>query len=61
MFLNSPNWFAFETRVRTMVLSMIEPSVRRSLQDKEFLDDIRKDQESLRRKIDECEFIIQKA
>jgi len=40
---------------------MIEPGVRRSFQDKESLDELKKDQDLLRKKIDECEFIIQKA
>jgi len=25
MFENNPNWFAFETRVRKMVIQMLEP------------------------------------
>ncbi|CDW76060.1 UNKNOWN [Stylonychia lemnae] len=61
MFENNPNWFAFETRVRKMVIQMLEPQIKRSIQDKEIIQQMQKHHDIIKRKIDECEFVIHKA
>eukprot|EP00347_Sterkiella_histriomuscorum_P006061 403354214 len=60
IFDSSPYWFAFETRIRKMVLSMIEPFVKRSIQGKESIGKMEKIQDQMERKLDECEIIISK-
>eukprot|EP00347_Sterkiella_histriomuscorum_P001564 403371548 len=61
MFETNPNWFAFETRVRKMVLQMVEPQVKRSILERETIQEVKKQHDSIKKKIDECEFIIHKA
>ena len=61
LFAHNPDWFAFETRIRKMMIQMIEPMMKRSIREKEVLNDMRKQNDLIKRKVDECEFIIHKA
>ena len=40
---------------------MVEPCVKRSLLDRDDLTDMKKNQDVMKRKVDECEFVIHKA
>lgn len=61
LFGEGTEYFAFETRVRAMVLELVEPCVKRSVQEREMMGELRQAQALLRKKLDECEFIVQKA
>jgi len=61
LFFQSPDWFGFETRIRKMVIDIMEPSVKRSIEDREQVIELKKFSEIIKRKVEECEFIIHKA
>ena len=61
MFDHNPDWFSFETRIRKMVTQMLEPCVKRSIQERDILTELKKQNDAIKRKVDECEFIIHKA
>lgn len=44
-----------------MVMELIEPCVKRSLSERDLILVIQKQTEIMQRKVDECEFIVQKA
>ena len=44
-----------------MVMELIDPLTRRSIQDRESLIEVQAQTDVLQRKVDECEFVIQKA
>ncbi len=57
----STEYFAFETRVRAMVIELVEPIVKRSVLERETVAEVQQAQDLLKRKLDECEFVVQKA
>lgn len=59
--MNGPEFFAFETKIRQMVMELIEPCSKRSIQDRDMILDVQAQTDVLQRKVDECEFVIQKA
>ncbi len=40
---------------------MIDPCVKRSIQERDMIAEVKKQTEIMRKKVDECEFLIQKA
>ncbi len=44
-----------------MVLAMVEPCIKRSVNDRDDIMEMRKVQDVMKKKIDECEFVIHKA
>ncbi len=59
--VNGAEFFAFETKIRQMVMELIEPISKRSIQDRDMILDVQGQADVLQRKVDECEFIIQNA
>ena len=57
----NPDFYAFETRIRAVILEMIDPCVKRSIQERDMIAEVKKQTEIMRKKVDECEFLIQKA
>ena len=57
---DNPDWFAFETRLRDMMLSMVEPIIRKSLQDTTHVAKVMNNQDYQKGKVDEFEFLVQK-
>ncbi|CDW71559.1 UNKNOWN [Stylonychia lemnae] len=55
------NLFAFETRIRKMVLNLIEPSIKRQTQSSDQVKDLQTQFLKIQQKMDECELIITKA
>ena len=55
-----PEWFAFETRLRDMMLANMEPVIRRALQDSNYVQKVVQNQDYQKAKIEEFESIIQK-
>ena len=58
--MTNPDWFAFETRIRKLLVQMIEPISKRSINDKEIIAEMKKANDLVRKKVDECEFVIHK-
>ena len=56
----NPEWFAFETRLRDMMLAMIEPIIRKSLHDTTHVAKVMNNQDYQKGKVDEFEFLVQK-
>lgn len=44
-----------------MVLAMVEPCVKRSINDRDEIMDMKRNQDMMKKKVDECEFVIHKA
>lgn len=57
---DNPLWFAFETRLRDMMLAMMEPLVRKGLMDTTYVAKVLKQQEVQQMKTDEFEFLLHK-
>lgn len=57
---DNPDWFAFETRLRDMMLAMIEPIIRKSLHDTTHVAKVMNNQDYQKGKVDEFEFLVQK-
>jgi hypothetical protein len=61
MFETNADFFAFETRMRQIVMDLVEPCVKRSIQERDIILEIKKQNDIMKKKVDECEFIVQKA
>lgn len=57
---NNPEWFAFETRLRDLMLGIIEPIIRKSLHDTTHVAKVMHNQDYQKQKVDEFEFFVQK-
>ena len=55
---DNPEWFAFETRLRDMMLSMLEPIIRKSLHDTTHVAKVMNNQDYQKGKVDEFEFLV---
>jgi hypothetical protein len=47
--------------MRQVVMDLVEPCVKRSIQEREIILEIKRQNDIMRKKVDECEFIVQKA
>lgn len=54
------DWFDFETRMRRIIQELLDPTIRRSLEDKEIVNSLKKSLDLQKRKIEEIEFVIHK-
>ena len=52
--------FEFETKIRKLILDMVDPFTKRQATDREFTAKLRTDLEASRRKIEEQEYAMQK-
>lgn len=53
--------YAFETRIRGVIMELVEPCIKRTIQDREVITEVKKQNDLIKKKVDECEFIVQKA
>ena len=58
--MNEVGWFDFETRIRDLVMNMIDPIGKRGLDDRDKLVKLRTEVEHVKRKNDDIEFAISK-
>jgi predicted nucleic acid-binding Zn-ribbon protein len=52
--------FEFETKIRKLILDMVDPFTKRQATDREFMAKLRTDLEAARRKIEEQEYAMSK-
>mmetsp|Transcript_10483 Transcript_10483/g.16063 ORF Transcript_10483/g.16063 Transcript_10483/m.16063 type:complete len:132 (+) Transcript_10483:288-683(+) len=57
---NNPEWFAFESRLRDMMLGIMEPVIKKTLQDSNYVNKVIFHQEYQKTKVDELDFSVQK-
>ena len=55
------DWFAFETRIRQIIFEFLEPSTKRIVETKNTIESVINQNEFLRRRVDELEFILHKS
>ena len=55
------DWFSFETKIRKMVVDLVEPTTAFSSKIKTDMDYLKRQNQSLKGRIDELEYIIQKS
>ena len=58
--MDGVGWFDFETRIRDLVMNMIDPIGKRGLEDRDKLVKLRTEVEHMKRKNDDNEFAISK-
>lgn len=61
VFETNTDFFAFETRMRQTVMDLVEPCVKRSIQERDIILEIKRQNDIMKKKVDEIEFIMQKA
>lgn len=54
-------WFDYETKMRKLVSELLEPSTKRSIQDRELYDALIKKYDEQAKKLEELEFIVCKS
>jgi hypothetical protein len=42
-------------------MELVEPCIKRTIQDREVITEVKKQNDLIKKKVDECEFIVQKA
>ena len=54
-------WFEYEIRMRKLVQDLLEPTTKRSIQDRELYEILMKKYEEQRKRVDEIDFILHKS
>lgn len=57
---DNPTWFAFETRLRDMILAFVDPLLKQVLTNDTFVTKVIQNQEYQKLKVDEFEYIVHK-
>eukprot|EP00347_Sterkiella_histriomuscorum_P015663 403356170 len=58
---NEVDWFGFQTQLRKIVYELVEPTVKRALLSENNIYVLQEENQSLKKKIDELEFVFQKS
>jgi len=53
-------WFDYETRLRKLIEEILEPTVKRSKEERELFDILSKKNESLTKRVEDLEFMSQR-
>ena len=53
-------WFEYETRLRKLVEELLEPTIRRSREERELFESLNKKSEALHKRVDDLEFMSQR-